>query len=530
MGDRGHLCLVLHAHLPYVREPDHEEFLEEDWLYEAIIETYLPLLRVFDRLAEDGVPFRVTMTLSPPLCEMLRDELLTRRAARRLDRLCALSDMEVVRTSNDPVFGPVTRFYRERLFDLRRLYHDRYHRDLVGAFRRLQDHGVLEIITCGATHGFLPLLSEQPEAVRAQIRVAAANYRKHFGRDPRGIWLPECGYTPGVERVLADEGIRYFFVDTHGVEHASPRPRFGAFAPLYTGTGVAAFARDPESSVQVWSAEFGYPGDPAYREFYRDVGYDLPLDYVRDFLLPDGTRRNTGLKYFRVTGRVALGDKKPYDPWAARERAAAHAGDFLFNRKKQMDHLRSLMGRAPVVVAPYDAELYGHWWFEGPDFLDVFIRKSAFEQHAYRLSAPPDVLQEEPVEQAADMAFSSWGDEGYAKVWLDPVNDWVYPHLHACARRMADLAREEAADGPRRRALTQAARELLLAQASDWAFIMKTGTMVPYAVKRTRQHLGRFQRLDDQLRRNALDEAWLREVETRDAIFPELDYRVFRAA
>src|SRR4051794_37134142 len=161
---KGYHALVLHAHLPFVRHPEHEHFLEEDWLYEAITETYLPLLERFEALVNDGVRFRLTMTLTPPLVAMLQDELLLTRYARELDKLCELASKEVERTAKDATFQPLARYYRDRFEHARRLFHDRYKRDLVGAFRRLQDEGVLEIITCGATHGFLPLLREQPES------------------------------------------------------------------------------------------------------------------------------------------------------------------------------------------------------------------------------------------------------------------------------------------------------------------------------------------------------------------------------
>ncbi len=526
---QGYVTLVLHAHLPYVRHPEHEEFLEEDWLYEAITETYLPLLDVFDRIADDGVPCRVTMTITPTLASMLRDELLVARYGRRLDKLCELADKEVHRTKGDPAFGGTAWFYRERFYHLRRLFHDRYQRDLVGAFRRLQDAGVLEIVTCCATHGFLPLLQPHPEAVRAQIAVGAQAYRGFFGRGPPGIWLAECGYFPGAERYLADEGIRYFFVDTHGILDAVPRPRFGAYAPVVTEAGVAAFGRDHESSLQVWSAEHGYPGDSLYREFYRDIGYDLPIDYVRPYVQATGERKNIGIKYHRITGKTP--HKEPYDPGAARERAASHAGNFMFNREKQIEHLRGAIGRAPVVVSPYDAELYGHWWFEGPDFLDFFIRKSAYDQKTFKLATPTDYLREVQEQQIAQPPFCSWGAGGYADVWLNQTNDWIYRHLHKGAERMIGIARDyPEADGLRRRALNQAARELLLAQSSDWAFIMKTGTMVDYAVRRTKEHVLRLFRLHDQIRGGAIDEGWLAHVEGRDNLFPDIDWRVYRPA
>jgi 1,4-alpha-glucan branching enzyme len=524
---QGYLALVLHAHLPYVRHPEDENFLEEDWLYEAITETYLPLLMVLDRLADDRVPCRLTLTLSPTLVSMLRDDLLVGRYSRRLDQLCELGEREVERTAKDATFRPLARFYRDRFFAARTAYHDRYHRDLVGAFARLQDAGLVEVLTCGATHGFLPLMQQHPESVRAQISVAAAHYRQNFGRGPVGIWLPECGYFPGVERFLADEGIRYFFVDTHGITSASPRPRFGCYAPILTPAGVAAFGRDPESSAQVWSAEQGYPGDPAYRDFYRDIGWDLDWNYVSAYIQATGDRKNIGFKYHRITGKTA--DKQPYDPWLAHERAAAHAGNFMFNRERQVEHLRAEMGRPPVVVAPYDAELFGHWWFEGPEFLDFVIRKSAYDQQVYRLATASDFMREVTEHQLATPPLCSWGAGGYADVWLNAKNDWIYRHLNKGAERMVGLARDYPdASGLTRRALNQAARELLLAQASDWAFIMHTGTMVGYAVKRTKEHLLRLFRLHDEIRGGRIDEHWLGYVEGRDNLFSEIDYRVYR--
>ena len=523
----GYVALHLHAHLPFVRHPEFDDFLEEDWLYEAISETYLPLLKVFDRATDEGIPFRISMTMTPPLVSMLRDELLMSRYAKRLDKMCELADKEVHRTRTDATFHPLALHYQREFRELREMFGDRYRRDLVGAFRRLEDAGRLEVVTCGATHGFLPLMQQYPEAVRAQIAVAARHHRRHFGKDPAGIWLPECGYFPGADAFLAEENIRFFFVDTHGITDATPRPRYGVYAPIYTPTGPAAFGRDAESSMQVWSAESGYPGDPEYREFYRDVGWDLDQEYVRDYIQPTGQRKNVGIKYYRITGKTA--NKEPYDPARARERAAQHAGNFMYNRERQIEHLAARMnGVRPMVVAPYDAELYGHWWYEGPMFIDFLIRKVAFDQRVFRLATPADYLRENPEQQLATPPLSSWGAGGYAGVWLDGSNDWIYRHLHKAAERMIALARDFVTpDEFERRALDQAARELLLAQSSDWAFIMKTGTMVDYAIRRTKEHVLRFTRLHDQLRERQIDREWLAFVEAKDNLFPEIDYRVY---
>ncbi|HVF49895.1 MAG TPA: hypothetical protein VNA19_07405 [Pyrinomonadaceae bacterium] len=273
----GYFSLILHAHLPFVRHPEHPEFLEEDWLYEAITEVYLPLIFVFSNLHESGARPRLAMNVSPPLCEMLADELLQTRYTRHLENLLALSEKEIARASADaPEFLPAARMYRENLSAALRLWTDTYGRNIVRGFRELQEEGVLEIITCGATHGFLPLISTD-EARRAQVEIAVTNYRKHFGRQPRGIWLPECAYEPGIEQLLADAGIEYFIADSHAILYGEPRPRYGVFAPVRCPNGVAVFARDLETSQQVWSSVVGYPGHPDYREFYRDLGWDAPL-------------------------------------------------------------------------------------------------------------------------------------------------------------------------------------------------------------------------------------------------------------
>ncbi|MEB3204376.1 MAG: 1,4-alpha-glucan branching protein domain-containing protein [Candidatus Sericytochromatia bacterium] len=526
---KGYLALVLHAHLPFVRHPEHSHFLEEDWLYEAITETYVPLISIYDELVREGIDFRITMSMTPPLVAMLTDPLLQRRYVRHIDELIELAEKEKVRTRGDEAFQRLADFYLDRFRRIRHVFVDQYKGNLITAFRKFQDLGVLEIVTCCATHGFLPLMQVNPEAVRAQILVAANHYRHHFGRGPRGIWLAECGYFPGVDAYLAEAGIKYFFTDTHGITHATPRPRHGAHAPIYcAGTGVAAFARDAESSRQVWSKDEGYPGDYNYREFYRDVGYDLPLEYIAPYIQPTGDRKNTGIKYYRVTGKTD--QKLPYDPHVADERAKEHAGHFMWCREQQAAHLAGSMGRPPIVVSPYDAELYGHWWYEGPNFLNYLLRKTATESSVLKLTTPAEYLEQHPVQQVATPPLSSWGAEGYASFWLNDTNAWIYPHLHEAAERMIEVAAypDDRLSPLEERALNQMARELLLAQSSDWAFIMKTGTMVDYANKRTRTHLLRFQRLYEQVRAGRVDEPWLAKVEYLDNIFPEIDFRAYR--
>jgi 1,4-alpha-glucan branching enzyme len=527
----GYWCPVLHAHLPFVRHPEHPHFLEEDWFFEALSETYVPLLRVLDGLVRDGVEYRLTMTLSPPLVSMMADELLMGRYRRHLDRLVELARRETERTRREqPHLEELAWWYLREFEDIRRLFHDDWGCDVVGAFRRHLGTGRLEVLTCAATHGFLPLMDAVPQSVRAQVHVAVQHYRRHFDRDPFGIWLPECGYLPGHEAYLKEVGLRYSFLEAHGLVEAHPGPSFGVHAPIVSPGGIVFFGRDLESSRQVWSSESGYPGDFDYREFYKDVGWELPLDYLADFL-PDGRRKNLGIKYHRVSGGdVDLAHKQPYVRAWALDKAAVHAGNFLFNRQRQVEHLAAQMDRPPIVVSPYDAELFGHWWFEGPQFLDVLFRKMHHDQDIVRPITPLEYLGRHDDLEVCQPPMSTWGAQGYSEVWLNTSNDWMYPHLDMAAERMVELARRfDDPGGLERRALDQAARELLLAQSSDWAFIMKTDTTVEYAKKRFRDHIARFDYLYRALSGQCrLEEPILRQFEGRDNLFPDLDYGVYR--
>lgn len=520
---KGYLILVLHAHLPFVRHPEEERFLEENWFYQAVTECYLPLVELFDRLVREGVRFRITLSLSPPLVTMLTDELLTRRYAAHLDRLLRLAEAEKRRTAGTE-FYQIALMYEERLSRYRDLFVNEYQRNLVAGFASLQDRRVLEIITTCATHGYLPLIRGR-EAQQAQISVGVDLYRRHFGNGPKGFWLPECGYTQGVDELLSVYGIRYFFLDTHGILSASPPPPYGVFAPVRTGAGVAAFGRDPDTSRQVWDRQIGYPGDYWYREYYRDIGYELPWEYIEPFLPSARVRADTGFKYHRITGSEV---KEPYAPDVARQRASAHAEHFLYQRRQQVSYWAGRLGIEPVIVSPYDAELFGHWWYEGPQWLEFLIRKACHNQDTLLLATPSDYLADHSEQEPATLSLSSWGDGGYSETWLNPSNDWIYRHTHHAEARMVELCDlYPEAGGLLGRALDQAARELLLAQSSDWAFILRTGSTAEYATRRLKDHLLRFNHLTDAIIDQNIDERVLEELSAVDNIFPAIDYRVY---
>ena len=389
----------------------------------------------------------------------------------------------------------------------------------------MNETGAVEIIGSAATHGLLPLIQQQsPEAARAQIMIGRDAHRELFGDGPAGFWLPECGYAPGLDANLQEANVRWFVLDAHGLLLGNPQPQRAIYAPCYTPSGPAAFARDRDSSRQVWSADEGYPGNPAYREFYRDVGFDLPLDQLGS--VSRGARKFSGIKYFRITGQKK--NKELYDRAAAEKAIDADAAHFVQQRLAQFRKLTDC-AFDPIVVAPFDAELFGHWWFEGPQFLEAVIRKIAFDQTDFRLTSPSEYLEANPTQQTIRPAESTWGDKGYFNVWIDKQNSWIYPHLHAAAQRMHKLATQhkDKANDQTDRVFKQLARELLLAQSSDWAFLMRSGTAREYASKRTTDHIERFNKLHDQFVAGAVDEKFLADCEWRDNVFPNLNWRYY---
>ncbi len=526
--NQGFLSIILHAHLPFVRHPEYDSFFEEIWLFEAMTECYVPLIRSLKRLHADQVNYRLTLSLSPPLISMLSDPLLQARYLIHLNKQLELAEKEVVRTRSQPQYQKLARLYRRLYLDTRDIFVRQYNCNLLTAFQQFNASGNLELITCAATHGFLPLLNKSIAAVRNQINTGIETFISHFGFSPSGFWLPECGYYPGLEKHLKSAGIDYFFVDTHGIENASIVPRNSIYAPLNCGNNVMAFARDPESSRQVWSSKEGYPGDYDYREYYSDIGFDLGLDYIAPYILDGHIRINTGIKYHRVTGSDL--PKEVYQPRQALHKVQLHAQDFINKRQQQIDRLSRTMGRPPMIVSPYDAELFGHWWFEGPLWLEWVLRYADSDTHGLQTISCADYLNRVANHQVATPSASTWGDRGYSSFWINETNDWIYPLLHKAGADMEKLAfifQDVKVSPLQERALNQAVRSLLLAQASDWPFIMKTGTTVEYAKKRITDHLARFNYLRESIQKNAINERYLYALEVLDDIFPDTDFRTY---
>ena len=527
MNKKGYVSFILHAHLPFVHHPENSDYLEERWLFEAISETYIPLLLNFKKLEDEHVDFRITMSLTPPLLSMLDNKLLQKRYLQYLKSHIELAKKEIVRTKHDYKLNTLAKYYLDRYTNDLHIFKDVYNCNLITGFKYFQDIGVLEIITCGATHGYFPILYVNEKTIRAQIAVGVQTYEKYFSKKPKGIWLPECGYVPEADKYLKEFGIQYIITESHGILYANPTPIYGTFAPIVSPEGVVAFGRDIESGRQVWSSINGYPGDFNYREFYRDIGYEADYEYIRPYIANNGARVDTGIKYYRITGKTELKDY--YDIQWAKDSVEKQAGHFLDCRTKQIEELSNLMDVPPIITCPYDAELYGHWWYEGPYWLYVLFKKIYYDQCNFSLITPSEYIDKYPTMQISAPCISSWGANGYSEVWLNQNNDYIHKHLHVAADRMTELANQfpNEKNTLKRKVLNQCARELLLMQSSDWLFIITNGTMVDYAKKRIKDHVGRFTKLYYQIKENTIDKEFLEDISKKDNIFPDIDYMIY---
>ena len=524
--EKGYVSFILHAHLPFVHHPESEDYLEEEWLFEAISETYIPLLLNFKKLEEEKVDFRITMSLTPPLLSMLDSKLLQNRYIKYLKKHIELCKKEVVRTAYDKRLNELSHYYLDRYSNDLHVFKDIYKCNLIAAFKHFQDIGVLEIITCGATHGYFPILYVNEKTVKAHIAVGVQTYEKYFGKKPRGIWLPECGYVPEADKYLKEFGIEYIITESHGILFADPTPIYGTFTPIVSPEGIVAFGRDIESSKQVWSSICGYPGDFNYREFYRDIGYEADYDYIKPYIAHNGVRVHTGIKYYRITGKTE--QKDYYDVQWAKDSAERQAGHFMNSRTEQIANISEYMEKPPIILCPYDAELYGHWWYEGPYWLYILFKKIYYDECNFELITPSEYIDKYPEMQVCAPCRSSWGANGYSGVWLNPTNDYIHRHLHKAGDRMVELATSYPdAEGIIKDALNQAARELLQAQTSCWLFIITNGTMVDYAKKRIKDHIGRFTKLYYEIKNNKIDETFLEDIQIKDCIFPDIDYHIY---
>ena len=562
----GSLCIVLHGHLPYVLH--HGSYPHgEAWLYEAAAETYLPVLDMIGAVALNGKRPAITVGLTPVLLEQLAHErfkggfvdYLNERVGR------AAADRKEFERANDGHSAYLATRW-EQWYTGQLQHFEDIKRDIPAEFAKRYGEGHIQILTSNATHAYMPLLLND-EMCRAQMTCGTLTSERHLGKRPKGMWLPECAYRPhanpwypavlydnprdrpGIEKFIAEAGVNHFFVDSHMVERGTPLGyihgpavndgKLGGFFHGVSGDPsgwdrgrgwrwplepvgvasspgmpqVAAFARHPRVSEQVWSGSIGYPGAGEYLEFHRKLG-------------------ERGLRYHKVTStKTALSDKRPYYPDDVPGKLHEHAIHFCEVVKDVLRQYRDATGRQGVVVAPFDAELFGHWWFEGVDFLRDVILNLANDP-AVELRTSEEALERQPPDKVMRLPEGSWGEEGDHRVWLNDRTKWIWEmeyraegvflkHLHGLPWRQKPEVREM---------LERAGRQLLLLQASDWPFVIHSEGAVDYGTQRFAGHTTRFDRLARIAEELAagreigeLERAQVNEADTHDPIFKEID-------
>ena len=554
----GAFTFVLHSHLPYARQAGMWPHGEE-WVHEAIAETYVPLWTALHDLADDGVDFRITISITPILAEQLADPLIVEHFLTFAEERAAwaAADIERFRDANDTGMMDLAKYFHHWYSRTLTTFRDRFGGDLLGSLKQLQDRGYVEISTSAATHGYLPLLARD-SSIYGQIQTGVDTFVKHFGRRPKAIWLPECAYRPafvervdeeevtrpGLESFLAAQDIRVFFSETHTVEGGRPVGKaagdavgiYGAaprrklvnqpaeqqqkpgttYKSYWVGDApgeTAVLGRNNRTGQQVWSGSFGYPGDEWYREFHRKDGV-------------------SGMQYWRVGGPgTDLGSKPPYDPDRAGNRVQDHARHFVGLVEDLLRQYKDETGEYGIIASNYDTELFGHWWFEGVDWLKAVL-KGLSDIDSVDMTTASTWVEEHGGDDVMILPESSWGMGGNHFTWSNPDTEWMWPLIHAAESRMEQLVAENPdAEGNVLRVLNQAARELLLLESSDWPFLVTTGQANEYATQRFNEHVDRFNSLADIAERNGEmtegEGETLAALEERDNPFSHINYRVF---
>lgn len=535
----GYFTFILHTHLPYVLH--HGKWPHgSDWLSEAVAECYIPILEALDRLDKKGLKPRISMDFSPINLEQLSDPSFAEVFVEYCDEKIAAAEKDFgYFADNDELhLQPLAKFWHTFYSETKELFVEKYQCNVVRAFRKLQDKGILDAMTCGATHGYFPLLLRDAN-IRAQLQVAISTHEKHFGKRPRGIWIPECGYRPayawkppvgpeelrqeakerlGVEELLSETGLEYFVVDgaltKGGIRVKTHLPYEERLKKLYDEseeiykihdpfeshadrsladiyavrsttrelphTQPVVFSRDAVTSAIVWSADMGYPGSPPYLDFHKK-------------------HHNSGHRYWAVTGsKVDLADKVEYDPTVIDAMLEANADQFVSILRDQLQEHLNEHGHAGIVASPFDTELFGHWWFEGPRFIEKVMEKLATDPDI-RMTNCANALKEVPgPRKTIALPEGSWGEGGGHFVWLNKEVKWtwerIYPleeKFHQTLRTLRDNGAMEDGQIPDetlRLIMHQAARELLLMEASDWQFVISTKGAIDYSTERFTKH------------------------------------------
>ncbi|MFX1238122.1 MAG: 1,4-alpha-glucan branching protein domain-containing protein [Promethearchaeota archaeon] len=522
----GYFGLVLHGHMPWCKKSGTWP-AGIQWYTEAALETYIPMLNVLRELRENKIKTAITINITPILAEMMADDYMKDRFFEYIDDLIRRAKSDIKRFENHPQRKEIAQFHLDNFERVLDTFYHNYYSDLLGSFKWLQDEGMIELNTCAATHGFLPLLKSD-SGIFSQVQLAVDTHEKYFGQPPKGIWIPECAYRPkeyrdgkvreAIDYWLHNSGIEYFFVDSHGILDAEIIEQKNDIG-LHTNfgynleTGVSVFGRNKKSSRQVWDPRIGYPGDEYYREFH-----------MKD--------HESGLHFWRITDKNFGKDKKElYDISRARERVISHANHFTTVLEEEIREFKEKHDKKGIIVSPYDFELYGHWWMEGIDWLKLVFENINKNPNVEMITFSDYIKEHKDDFSTIRMKQSSWGEGGQFQVWENQEHGWIWPYINGSMKELESVLDNRVISNDwQERLLKQAARELTLMLGSDWPFLLYTQQAKDYANQRFHLHHQRFNKLiwaaRDPKDKNRLSLHELEQIEDIDSCFEhiKLDY------
>lgn len=502
------VMLVLHAHLPYTRIPNARFPLQELWLFQNLTECYIPLLLSMNELVREDIDFNITLSLSPTLIAMLCDNYYLEKYEKYLDVLLDLFNKKSLLYNTEA--GGSRIYFKNKIERIQEFY-DHSGREILSEFHKYAKSGKINLITSCATHALLPAFRFNEQLIRLQVETGINKFEEVFGFKPEGLWLPEMGYFTMLDKILIDSGIKYTFLDTHSIYKTKNIPEYGNFFPSITENGLYIFPRDFMLTNEIWSKHAGYPGDPRYREFHYDYTYSLSDEELSEEQID---KIPFGLKLYKITG--GTNNKEFYRQEDALEAIKIHSEDFLDKTRNRSAEVRELIKTNPLFILPFDAELFGHWWYEGPEFLSRVIKNIAVSSDI-TLASPEDYLHEKSC-TIISPAESSWGKNGYFETWLSPDYIHVYMNIADLFNRLNPFRNKKNCID----AVNCAQNEILLAQSSDWSFYISWDNFGDYGKIRIKEHLQAAEKIILDMENGNTDEGYVKERMDRYPIFFKL--------
>lgn len=496
--------IYLHSHLPYSLGKGRWPFGEE-WLFELAKSSYIPLLKSFFELKKERIDFKINIGITPVLMDQLKSNYFKEKFFEYLEIKEERGREDYQKYKNNLKIIKLVKYYLNELKDIKKFFVD-INFDIVDAFNLLKNDNFVEIGTSSITHSYLPLLKYDFSRI-LQIKNGVKIYKHYLNKDPEIFWLPECGYRVGIEKILKENKIKYFILNYNSLADGSEeifrngdgfiklgsKDKFSSLFMYEIDEGIYVLLRNPEISDIVWSGDCSYPGDGDYREFHIKS-------------------ENSGFQYWRITDKsVSLGEKDYYDYEKALSKAKIHAENFKERIEKIFVEFNSKYNMNGLIIAAFDTELFGHWWYEGVEFLKHFLKISS-QSEIYKTSLSNGIENEVPIKKGKFIE-SSWGLGGFHFTWYNSETMWMWEKIHKAEDKFKEVF-YNIKDKERRKAIL---KTKFLLESSDFPYLVTTSTAKEYSIKRFNEHYDKYFKLIN-------NEIEPEEVNNDDFIFNSIEF------